>query len=186
MESLTWSRSSRAETGMGRDFALQRCHFERSEKSTPRFQNGIGRRGWTNRFATPLFDPELMVGAQGWGCLAPFAVYILASLSRRLYIGVTGDLLRRLHEHRTGILPSFTTRYQITRLVHFEQTPNARAAIERETEVKKWSREKKIRLIESTNAGWLDLAEGWFDQPVHFEEAQGPRNLLSGLPEQAE
>jgi putative endonuclease len=115
-----------------------------------------------------------------------FTVYILASLSRRLYIGVTSDLLRRLHEHRTGALPSFTTRYRITRLVHFEQTPNAKAAIERETEIKKWSREKKIRLIESTNAGWLDLAEAWFDQPdCHFEEAQRPRNLLSRLPEQA-
>lgn len=116
-----------------------------------------------------------------------FTVYILASLSRRLYVGVTGNLLRRLHEHRTGVLPSFTTRYHITRLVHFEQTPNARAAIERETEIKQWSREKKIRLIESTNAGWLDLAEGWFDQPdCHFEEAQRTRNLLSRLPEQAE
>jgi putative endonuclease len=116
-----------------------------------------------------------------------FTVYILASLSRRLYIGVTGNLLRRLHEHRTGILPSFTTRYHITRLVHFEQTPNARAAIERETEIKKWSREKKIRLIESTNAGWLDLADGWFDHAdCHFEQARRPRNLLNRPPEHAE
>jgi len=122
-------------------------------------------------------------------------VYILASLSRRLYTGLTSDLLRRLHEHRTGVPPSFTTRYRITRLVYFEQTPNARAAIERETEIKKWSREKKIRLIESTNTGWLDLAEGWFDEPdCHFVEAQRPsfsrelrrpRKLLSTRPEQA-
>lgn len=88
-----------------------------------------------------------------------FTVYILASLSRRLYVGMTGDLVRRLHEHRTAILPSFTTRYRINRLVHFEQTPNVRAAIERETEIKEWSREKKLQLIDSTNAGWLDLSE---------------------------
>jgi putative endonuclease len=91
-----------------------------------------------------------------------FTVYILASLSRRLYVGVTGDLLRRLHEHRVATLPSFTARYRINRLVHFEQTPNARSAIERETEIKGWSREKKLRLIESNNPGWLDLAEDWF------------------------
>ena len=92
-----------------------------------------------------------------------FTVYILASLSRRLYVGMTGDLLGRLHEHRTAMLPSFTSRYRINRLVHFEQTPNVRAAIERETEIKGWSREKKIQLIELTNAGWLDLSQDWFD-----------------------
>jgi putative endonuclease len=98
-----------------------------------------------------------------------FTVYILASLSRRLYIGVTGDLIRRLHEHRTAQLPSFTTRYRIHRLVHFEQTPDVRAAIQRETELKSWSREKKIQLIESKNAGWIDLAEDW----VGENELQG-------------
>ncbi len=105
-----------------------------------------------------------------------FTVYILASLSRRLYVGMTGDLLDRLHEHRTAILPSFTSRYRINRLVHFEQTPNVRAAIERETEIKGWSREKKIQLIEFTNAGWLDLSEGWFDsQPQkNICHSEGP------------
>jgi putative endonuclease len=92
-----------------------------------------------------------------------FTVYIIASLSRRLYVGMTGDLLGRLHQHRTAILPSFTSRYRINRLVYFEQTENVRAAIERETEIKGWSREKKLQLIESTNTGWLDLAKGWFD-----------------------
>lgn len=95
-----------------------------------------------------------------------FTVYILASFSRRLYIGVTGDLIRRLQEHRTALFPSFTTRYRINRLVYFEETPDARSAIERETEMRQWSREKKIQLIESTNAGWLDLAQDWFrDDP---------------------
>ncbi len=89
-----------------------------------------------------------------------FTVYILASFSRRLYVGVTGDLLSRLYQHRTAQPPSFTARYRITRLVYFEQTPNVRAAIERETEIKGWSRERKVQLIESTNLGWLDLSEG--------------------------
>lgn len=92
-----------------------------------------------------------------------FTIYILASLSRRLYVGVTNDLVRRLYEHRTSISPSFTARYRINRLVYFEQTANARSAIQRETQIKGWSREKKLALIESTNAAWLDLSKDWFD-----------------------
>jgi putative endonuclease len=87
-----------------------------------------------------------------------YTVYILASLSRRLYIGITNDLSNRLAQHRTGKIPGFTQRYQITRLVHFEQTSDVRNAIAREKQLKGWSREKKLRLIESGNAGWLDLA----------------------------
>jgi putative endonuclease len=92
------------------------------------------------------------------------AFYILASLSRRLYIGVTNDLVRRIWEHRSGVQVGFTARCRITRLVYFEATPNIRAAIQREKEIKGWSREKKIQLIESTNAGWLDLAHDWFSE----------------------
>jgi len=103
-----------------------------------------------------------------------FAVYILASFSRRLYIGVTGDLVRRLREHRAALFPSFTTRYRITRLVYFEQTPDARSAIQRETELKQWPREKKIQLIETTNAGWLDLAEDWFRDDAQKTRAGSP------------
>jgi putative endonuclease len=106
-----------------------------------------------------------------------FTVYILASLSRRLYVGVNADLLRRIHEHRMATLPSFTARYRINRLVHFEQTSNARAAIQRETEIKQWSREKKIQLIESTNAGWLDIARNWFPSDCHFERGEKSTQL---------
>jgi putative endonuclease len=87
-----------------------------------------------------------------------YTVYVLASLSRRLYIGVTNDLANRLAQHRSGSIPGFTQRYRITRLVHFEQTTNVLSAIARERELKGWSREKKLQLIESSNAGWLDLA----------------------------
>lgn len=93
------------------------------------------------------------------------AVYILSSLSRRLYIGVTSDLVRRMWEHRSGRIVGFTARHHITRLVHFEATPNIRAAIEREKEIKGWSRRKKLELIETTNAGWHDLAHDWFLEP---------------------
>jgi putative endonuclease len=93
-----------------------------------------------------------------------FTVYILASLSRRLYVGITSNLGRRLFEHRHGLIPGFTSRYRITRLVYLEQTTAVSAALEREKEIKGWSREKKLRLIETINPGWLDLARDWFPE----------------------
>jgi putative endonuclease len=92
-----------------------------------------------------------------------FYVYILASRSRVLYTGVTRDLLRRVHQHRLGQIAGFTRRYHVTRLVYFEETPSAIAAFEREHQIKGWSRAKRVHLIESVNAGWLDLAADWFE-----------------------
>jgi len=103
---------------------------------------------------------------------ARFFVYILASRSRVLYTGVTRNLLRRVHQHRLGQIPGFTLRYNVTRLVYFEDTPSARSAFEREHQIKGWSREKKIRLVESVNAGWLDLAEDWFEKDPHPERSE--------------
>ena len=94
---------------------------------------------------------------------ARFHIYILASRSRVLYTGVTRDLLRRVHQHRLGQIAGFTRRYHVTRLVYFEETPSARAAFEREHQIKGWSRAKKIHLVESVNPGWLDLAKDWFE-----------------------
>lgn len=90
-----------------------------------------------------------------------FYVYLLASHSRRLYIGVTNDLLRRIAEHRDGMC-EFTSRYQITRLVYFETSGNVLSAIAREKELKGWVRRRKVELIEKHNPFWRDLAEGWF------------------------
>lgn len=88
-----------------------------------------------------------------------YVVYILASLSRRLYTGVTSDLLRRLVEHRTHVLPdSFTARYKITRLVYYEATEKPWSAIAREKEIKRWDRARRVALIESMNRDWRDLA----------------------------
>ena len=91
-----------------------------------------------------------------------YYVYIMASHSRVLYIGVTSDLRRRVYQHKEGLLPGFTSKYRITRLVFYEETPNSRAAVVRERQIKGWAREKKLLLIESRNAGWLDLAADWF------------------------
>ena len=77
-----------------------------------------------------------------------------------LYIGVTNDLVRRVYEHRERVAESFTKRYHIDRLVHFEQHSDIEAAIQREKQLKKWNRSWKIRLIEESNPNWSDLYPG--------------------------
>lgn len=88
-----------------------------------------------------------------------FYVYILASISRTLYVGVTSDLPRRVYEHKHKLRGGFTARYNVNRLVYYETTENARAAIEREKQIKSWTRKKRLDLIESINPGWEDFAE---------------------------
>jgi putative endonuclease len=80
-----------------------------------------------------------------------------------LYTGITRDLRRRMYQHEHGLIPGFTAEYAVNRLVYFESTAHIRTAIERERQIKGWRREKKLRLIESVNAGWLDLSDGWFE-----------------------
>ncbi|MBW8771539.1 MAG: GIY-YIG nuclease family protein [Gemmatimonadetes bacterium] len=86
-----------------------------------------------------------------------FFVYILANRSRGLYIGVTNDIVRRLAQHRNATT-GHSARYRCSRLVFVESTPDARAAIAREKQLKNWRREKKIALIQATNPGWDDLS----------------------------
>jgi len=93
-----------------------------------------------------------------------YYTYILASHSRRLYVGVTNDLVKRLWEHRSATT-GFAFRYRITRLVHFEMYSHVINAIQREKQIKGWLRWKKIALVEVNNPTWDDLAAGWFDQP---------------------
>ncbi len=90
-----------------------------------------------------------------------YYVYLLASKSRRLYVGVTNNLERRLYEHKHKLVDGFTKSYQIDRLVFFESTHDVRVALEREKEIKKWRREKKIALIETMNPVWTDLSAVW-------------------------
>jgi putative endonuclease len=88
-----------------------------------------------------------------------YYVYILASRNRVLYIGITRDLGKRISEHRSGLYPrSFVSQYKVTRLVYFEEFTDVRQAIAREKQLKSWRRAKKIRLIESMNPEWVDLA----------------------------
>jgi putative endonuclease len=85
-------------------------------------------------------------------------VYILASkIGGSVYVGVTNNLVRRIYEHRSGLVPGFTKQYGIHRLVYFEQHTDIEAAIRREKRLKKWNRAWKVRLIETLNPNWDDL-----------------------------
>ena len=90
-----------------------------------------------------------------------FFVYIMTNRSGTLYVGVTNNLERRVFEHRNKLVPGFTTRYRIDTLVFFETTDDVRAAIEREKQIKGWSRRKKILLINRMNPSWRDLSRDW-------------------------
>ena len=87
-----------------------------------------------------------------------YFVYILTNRNRQvMYIGMTSDLARRLHEHRDHVVPGFTQKYRIDTLVYFEETHDVLAALEREKQIKKWRREKKDALVASMNPQWRDL-----------------------------
>ena len=90
-----------------------------------------------------------------------FWVYIMASLSGTLYIGITNDLDVRVRQHKAGEIEGFSKKYRCTRLVYFESFDNVLKAISREKQLKGWRRSKKIALIEKMNLRWEDLAEKW-------------------------
>ena len=87
-----------------------------------------------------------------------YYVYLTASQKHgTLYLGVTNNLVRRIHEHKTKMVPGFTVQYNVVRLVWFESYDDPTNAITREKDIKKWRRDWKIRLIEEDNPEWLDL-----------------------------
>ncbi len=89
-----------------------------------------------------------------------YYVYILASRPNgTLYVGVTNDLIKRVWQHKQNLIEGFTNRYQVHQLVYFETASDVTVAIQREKQVKKWTREWKVRLIERTNPDWKDLYE---------------------------
>jgi putative endonuclease len=89
---------------------------------------------------------------------AEYFVYILASkIGGTLYIGVTRDLIRRVHQHREKIIEGFTKKYGVVSLVYYEAHSDVETAIVREKQMKKWNRAWKIRLIEENNPNWDDL-----------------------------
>jgi putative endonuclease len=101
-----------------------------------------------------------------------YFTYIVASRSHTLYVGVTGDLQKRVFEHKWKEHDGFTERYNCDRLVWFETHGEIRNAIAREKKLKRWRREKKIALIERTNPAWVDLSSDWYDaEPADLKRA---------------
>ena len=90
--------------------------------------------------------------------LMQYFVYLMASgKNGTLYVGVTNDLIRRVYEHRNGLVAGFTSRYGVYQLVWFESTPSVDAAIHKEKQIKNWNRAWKVAMIEESNPSWMDL-----------------------------
>src|SRR5690242_2304623 len=90
-----------------------------------------------------------------------YYVYIRASAARVLYVGMTNNLDRRIWQHEHKEFDGFTAKFRFCRLVYFESFDDVRKAIDREKQIKRWRREKKIWLIESINPDWHDMNQGW-------------------------
>jgi putative endonuclease len=101
-----------------------------------------------------------------------YFAYIMASRSHTLYIGVTGDLHKRVFQHKWKEHEGFTARYNCDRLVWFERYQDVVKAIAREKELKGWRRSKKVALIESANPAWVDLSRDWYEyEPADYRRA---------------
>jgi len=90
-----------------------------------------------------------------------YFVYILSSKTQRLYIGVTNDLERRVAQHKRREVEGFTSRYNIDRLVYYEETNDVWVALNREKQLKGWMRIRKLELVSAMNPEWRDLAATW-------------------------
>jgi len=96
-----------------------------------------------------------------------YFVYIMTNPSKTLYTGMTNSIRRRVREHKLKLTPGFAAKYNITRLVYVETFEDVRNAIEREKQIKAWTRAKRVASIQSTNPKWNDLSRDW-DQPETF------------------
>jgi len=94
-----------------------------------------------------------------------YFVYIMSNKSRRLYVGITSKLFKRVFQHRYKLLPGFTSRYTFDMLVYYEEFSQVASAITREKEIKGWRREKKLKLILAENPDWQDLSLEWEEDP---------------------
>jgi putative endonuclease len=106
-----------------------------------------------------------------------YYVYIMASASRVLYVGMTNNIERRAMGHRQGRVPSFSAKYKTKELVYVEAFGDVRAAIAREKQLKGWLRVKKIALIKCGNPRWLDLSADWAGACDRCAKNQPPRKL---------
>ena len=110
------------------------------------------------------FRLPLVISTEGRNLIMVFTknyfVYLLTTWNNQvMYVGVTNDLRRRIYEHKNKLVAGFTAKYNLKKLVYFEETTDINAAISREKEIKKWRREKKDSLVEKMNPGWLDLSQ---------------------------
>ena len=106
-----------------------------------------------------------------------YFTYIMASRSRTLYIGVTGNLLKRVFEHKWREHEGFTARYNCDRLVWFASFDDVTKAIAREKHLKGWTRARKMELIEKMNPAWVDLSRDWYGvEPADWKRALGRMN----------
>ena len=92
-----------------------------------------------------------------------------------MYVGVTNNLERRIYEHKQKLVKGFTEKYNVDKLVYFEETNDVNTALAREKEIKKWRREKKNNLVQMINPEWKDLSEDWFKIPhgVYPDDSEG-------------
>ncbi len=91
-----------------------------------------------------------------------YYVYIITNYANTvLYVGVTNDLERRMHEHKNKLIKGFSSKYNLNKLVYFEDGSDVNAAIAREKQIKAGSRKKKVGLIEDTNPKWRDISMDW-------------------------
>ena len=92
-----------------------------------------------------------------------FYIYIMSSYSGTLYVGMTNNIKRRVYQHKNHLTSGFTDKYNVDRLVYVETMSEPFSAIEREKQIKRWRREKKVKLIEKLNPDWKDLSCDWYD-----------------------
>ena len=106
-----------------------------------------------------------------------YCAYIMGSLSGTLYIGVTGNLHKRVFQHKFHHHEGFSQRYEVTRLLYFESYDDVHKALAREKQLKGWSRAKKIPLLERRNPHWTDLASEWYPwmQPGEARDTSTPQ-----------
>jgi len=109
-----------------------------------------------------------------------FYAYILGSVSGTLYIGMTNNIRRRVWQHKQHEIEGFTAKYGVDRLLYFESFDDVRTAINREKQLKGWTRQKKIALIEKLNPSWIDLSREW------YEGDRGPSTPLRSAQEDTE
>ena len=94
--------------------------------------------------------------------MGSYYVYLMTNWNTKvMYLGVTNDLERRVYEHKNKLIKGFTDKYNVNKLVYFEDTSDVAAAITREKEIKKWRREKKNALVKKVNPDWKDLSEAF-------------------------